>query len=139
MNERLPGQPPGVCPRCHLRAADDVACEWCGHDSNDGAAHDELIWRRRQMHALRGDREARRKWLAEGGLGPFMSCPECGQWGRTGLCEHSGFDGCDEIALAARRSWWESRSRHGATRWAEIRARLAPPRRRLPADLALDE
>lgn len=110
-----------ACPRCTLPTHPATPCPWCDHDQGDRRSAAELTERRAGLLALRSDGAARRRWLAESGREPFMSCPACGQWGRFGLCEHCNFDATDPVAVAALASHAEQRAVARAGRKAQRR------------------
>lgn len=97
----VPRKGPGVCGRCHATLAGGSVCQWCGHDPDDQEMVASLAARHEQLLEYRHDPKARKAWLSEAGLAPFMSCPSCGQWGRYGLCEWCDFDVTDDVAVAA--------------------------------------
>lgn len=126
--------PRGACARCWLPVAGPI-CGWCGHDNADAQARRALaVWRwevwdeRRRVLRDRGDRRAWRK--AMGDRPAFMTCPNCSQRSRWGMCEWCDFDATDDVAVAARAAARAGLPEPSAGRRAELRRRITGSGRR---------
>ena len=130
----------GECARCWLPAPEAV-CAWCGHDNTNTEARLALSARRwalwEERRRLSGDRRAREAWRASKGDRPgFMTCPNCWQWSRWGMCDWCDFDATDDVAVTARAAAWATRSKTSPAPRAKLRQRIALRSRRHAATTA---